>query len=72
MITQIRKRDGHIAAFQPEKITLAIFKAAVAVGGDNWERAESLMRQVSEIADRRFAWRSRGGRRDPGHRCEKV
>jgi len=54
MITQIRKRDGHIAAFQPEKITLAIFKAAVAVGGDNWERAESLMRQVSEIADRRY------------------
>ncbi len=54
MITQIRKRDGHIAAFQPDKITLAIFKAAVAVGGDNWERAESLMRQVSEIADRRY------------------
>ena len=54
MITQIRKRDGHIAAFQPEKITLAIFKAAVAVGGDNWERAEALMRQVFDIADHRY------------------
>jgi anaerobic ribonucleoside-triphosphate reductase len=54
MITQIRKRDGHIAAFQPEKITLAIFKAAVAVGGDNWEMAEGLMHQVETIADRRY------------------
>ena len=54
MIMQIRKRDGHIAAFQPDKITLAIFKAAVAVGGDNWETAEGLMHQVRAIADQRY------------------
>jgi hypothetical protein len=36
MITQIRKRDGRIAPFKNEKITWAIFKAATAVGGNNW------------------------------------
>ncbi|MBP7401215.1 MAG: ribonucleoside triphosphate reductase [Clostridia bacterium] len=55
MITQIRKRDGHIADFRPDKITLAIFKAAVAVGGDNWETAEKLMHQVETIASERYA-----------------
>ena len=54
MIQHIRKRDGRVAAYQPEKITLAIFKAAVAVGGDNWEMAESLAQQVEQVARERF------------------
>ena len=54
MMTKIRKRDGKIVAFVPEKITWAIFKAANAVGGDDWSRAEELCRQVTEIADERF------------------
>ena len=35
-ITQIRKRDGRIAKFEKEKIANAIFKAAAAVGGEDY------------------------------------
>lgn len=54
MISQIRKRDGRIAAFRQEKITWAIFKAANAVGGDDWGIAENLTAQVLDIIDSRF------------------
>ncbi len=54
MITQIRKRDGRITAFKNEKITWAIFKAAMAVGGNNWTMAEDLTRQVISLADLKF------------------
>ena len=55
MITQIRKRDGRIAPFKNEKITWAIFKAATAVGGNNWTLAEDLTRQVISMADQQFS-----------------
>ncbi|NLO35167.1 MAG: ribonucleoside triphosphate reductase [Clostridiaceae bacterium] len=54
MITQIRKRDGRIVPFHREKITWAIFKAANAVGGDDWSIAERLTDQVIGLADARF------------------
>ncbi|MFQ6020422.1 MAG: vitamin B12-dependent ribonucleotide reductase [Candidatus Aenigmatarchaeota archaeon] len=54
MFTKIRKRDGRIVDFQPEKITNAIFKAAVAVGGSDRELAEKLSKKVVEIAESRF------------------
>ncbi len=44
--TKIRKRDGRVTPFYPEKITDAIFKAAQAVGGSNRETAEGLTYQV--------------------------
>ena len=50
MIESIRKRSGDIVPFDPEKITWAIFKAAAAVGGDDWQRAEELSSQVVEMA----------------------
>lgn len=50
MLTKIRKRDGSVVTFTPEKITWAIFKAANAVGGDDWARAEVLSRQVVDMA----------------------
>lgn len=46
MVKQIRKRDGKVETFQPEKITWAIFKAAQAVGGNDFSMAEQLCRQV--------------------------
>ncbi len=46
MITSIRKRDGRMASFNREKITQAIFKAARAVGGHDYETAEQLSDQV--------------------------
>ncbi|MGI6664199.1 MAG: ribonucleoside triphosphate reductase [Christensenellaceae bacterium] len=54
MIREIRKRDGSIVPFEKDKITLAIFKAATAVGGDDWERAEALCGQVVDTAMLRF------------------
>lgn len=53
MITQIRKRDGRIVPFQSEKITWAIFKAANAVGGNDWSIAENLTRQVISLAEQK-------------------
>ncbi|NLA27253.1 MAG: anaerobic ribonucleoside triphosphate reductase, partial [Firmicutes bacterium] len=44
--TEIRKRDGRVVLFEPEKITDAIFKAVQAVGGSNRDIAENLTGQV--------------------------
>ena len=54
MITQIRKRDGRVVPFHREKITWAIFKAANAVGGDDWSIAERLTDQAIALANARF------------------
>ncbi len=48
MITKVRKRDGQIVPFRQEKITWAIYKAAVAVGGDDFIRAQRLSDEVVE------------------------
>jgi len=55
LIKQIRKRDGRVVKFQPEKITWAIFRAAQACGGDDFARAEALAQQVFAAADERFS-----------------
>ncbi len=54
MLEKIRKRDGSVVIFQPEKITWAIFKAANAVGGDDWEKAEGLCNQVVDMAKLKY------------------
>lgn len=54
MLNKIRKRDGSVVVFQPEKITWAIFKAANAVGGDDWEKAEHLSQQVVDMAELKY------------------
>lgn len=54
MITAVRKRDGRLEKFTPEKITWAIFKAANAVGGNNFETAEGLCREVVEMLNTQF------------------
>lgn len=54
MIKSVRKRDGRIEKFAPEKITLAIFKAANAVGGDDFERAQQISFQVVSILNTQF------------------
>lgn len=54
MISAVRKRDGRLEKFSPEKITWAIFKAANAVGGNDFEKAERLCRQVSEQLDKKY------------------
>jgi len=57
MIEKIRKRDGRVEKFAPEKITSAIYKAAVACGGSDYELAQRLSRQVVELAEERYAGR---------------
>src|SRR5664280_1914440 len=49
MISQIKKRDGNVVRFQREKIAWAIFKAAQAVGGSDYDIAENLTTQVLDI-----------------------
>ncbi|MFA6240845.1 MAG: ribonucleoside triphosphate reductase [Candidatus Hydrogenedentales bacterium] len=54
MFEQIRKRDGGLEKFYPEKITHAIYKAAVACGGQDFSRAEELCREVVALAEERY------------------
>jgi ribonucleoside-diphosphate reductase alpha chain len=53
-VTQIRKRDGRIVSFDPEKITNAIFRAILATGGPNRSLAKSLTEQVVKVLDQRY------------------
>lgn len=46
MITRVVKRNGARAPFKQEKITWAIYKAAVAVGGDDFAKAQALSNEV--------------------------
>ena len=48
MITSIIKRDGRIVPFHIEKIADAIFKAAQALGGRDYETSLQLARQVEQ------------------------
>ncbi len=50
-VKQIRKRDGRIVDFNREKITDAIFKAVVAVGGHDRKKAEELTDKVIGILE---------------------
>lgn len=49
MATQIKKRDGREVAFDIEKISKAIFKAAQAVGGQNYSTSVALAEEVENI-----------------------
>jgi ribonucleoside-triphosphate reductase len=51
MFDSIRKRDGRVEKFYPEKIAWAIFKAARACGGDDFKRASELCSQVIALAE---------------------
>jgi uridine kinase len=50
-ITQVVKRSGAIVPFTPERITNAIYRAAVAVGGRDRSTAEVLSRQVVQMLE---------------------
>jgi ribonucleoside-diphosphate reductase alpha chain len=53
-IKQIRKRDGRLDNFNPEKITQAIFKAMKSVGKENFELAKKLSDRVVRIVEEKF------------------
>jgi len=54
MIEKIRKRNGSIEKFIPEKISSAIFKAAVACGGNDFALAQRLCDKVVELANEKY------------------
>lgn len=53
-IRKIRKRDGSIVKFDPEKITNAIYKAAQAVGGQDRSMAEKLSHKVVVLLEDKY------------------
>jgi anaerobic ribonucleoside-triphosphate reductase len=55
MLQQIIKRDRSVEGFKREKIVLAIFKAARAVGGDDFLTADKLTDEVVRVASETYA-----------------
>ena len=49
-ISKIKKRDGRVVPFEKDKLTNAIFKAARAVGGKDYQTAQLLAEKVMDIA----------------------
>ncbi|RLI04807.1 ribonucleotide-diphosphate reductase subunit alpha [Candidatus Bathyarchaeota archaeon] len=54
VVTKIRKRDGKIEEFNPEKITIAIFKALKSVGKEDLKTAQKLSGQVVSVVEEKF------------------
>jgi len=54
MFTKITKRDGRVEAFDKDKITKAIFKAAVACGGNDEALAATLTDKVIALVETRY------------------
>ncbi len=50
-LTHVIKRTGDVVPFTPERITNAIYRAAVAVGGRDRATAENLAQQVVAILE---------------------
>jgi uridine kinase len=51
-ITHVIKRTGAVVPFTPDRITNAIYRAAVAVGGRDRARAQMLTKQVVEMLEK--------------------
>ena len=54
MIQQIVKRDGRVVPFYTTKIADAIFKAAQALGGNNYQMSLKLAEQVAEADSEKY------------------
>jgi anaerobic ribonucleoside-triphosphate reductase len=53
-VTQIKKRDGRIMAFDESKITSAVFKALRAAGQDDYKLAEKLTTSIVKTLDKKY------------------
>jgi ribonucleoside-triphosphate reductase len=67
MFSQIRKRDGRVVKFDPEKITSAIAKAGAATEEYDSGTARRLTIKVLTLAEQLLGDRILR-RRNPGHR----
>ena len=50
----VRKRDSKLESFDQERITTAIWKAARAVGGKDYEQSKSISAEVIAVLRTRF------------------
>jgi len=66
------KRNGTIVPFTPQRISNAIYRAAVAVGGRDKETAEKLTLQVIEYLEKNFSSTSHPTVEDVQDAVEKV
>ncbi len=67
-ITHVIKRSGAIVPFKQERVINAIYRAAVAVGGRDKEKAEELAEQVIQILNEKFDEKTLSAyRRHPGY-----
>jgi len=57
MVAEILKRDGRVETFNPVKITEAVYKAAVAVGGSDRSLAEKISAEVVSILEAEYGSR---------------
>jgi ribonucleoside-triphosphate reductase len=55
MIPMIKKRDGRLVEFDPQKIAHAIFKAAESVGGRDREQSDMLADKVATILEFQYS-----------------
>lgn len=62
IVTKIRKRDGRIVDFDQNKITTAIWKAAQAVGGKDYEVSKKLSDQVVQLLEKEVKEKRIGGK----------
>jgi ribonucleoside-triphosphate reductase len=53
-VTEIKKRDGRIVAFDQEKITKAIFKAGEQTGEYNYRKAKELTSRVVKELEKKY------------------
>ncbi len=54
LIKQIKKRNGSIVLFQPDKIEEAIWKAVKSVGGTDREKVKEIAKKVVLLVDDKF------------------
>ncbi len=54
MVTKIRKRDGSVVLFNPDKIFNAVWAAVRAVGGENKEKTREISEEVVKKVNERF------------------
>ncbi len=54
IITKIKKRDGRVVEFVPERVTKAIYKAAKSIGGTDDNTAVDLARKVITVLEYKY------------------
>jgi ribonucleoside-triphosphate reductase (formate) len=71
-VKSVKKRDGRVVEFVPEKVTNAIFAAAQSIGGTDKEMASQLAQDVVDLLEEKFDGRVTPTVEDVQDLVEKV